>query len=424
MAKNIVICCDGTGNEIGYTMSNVLKLYRIVKKSEGQRVYYNPGVGTIGQQNAWQRFKQKARGVFGLATGYGLDDDVLSAYRFLCEVYEEGDKLWLFGFSRGAYTVRVLSAFIHVIGVLPPDQLNLAGYALSAYKKSSAENQRNEPADAASSIDKGAHSAELEAAWHFSQVAGGKTIRIEFIGVWDTVASVIVPREDTFLPDLQTLRFTRTNSSVKTFRQAIAIDERRRMFRLNWWKEPQKYLPNPFQASSEIPQNIRQVWFAGVHADVGGGYAETESGLSKFPLHWMIEEAHGKGLLINRAMVNHLALGHPRKGSRHIYVAPDAAAQLHDSMTTGWRFLEWLPKQTRWREWTKRISILGWYLPRSEPRLIPEEAVIHRSVLERMQRVSAYQPINLPERYSVEEAPIKAGSAAAGQDGDQENDVN
>ena len=60
------------------------------------------------------------------------------------------------------------------------------------------------------------------------------------------MASVIVPREDTFLPDLQTLRFTRTNSSVKTFRQAIAIDERRRMFRLNWWKEPQKYLPNPF----------------------------------------------------------------------------------------------------------------------------------------------------------------------------------
>ena len=155
-----------------------------------------------------------------------------------------------------------------------------------------------------------------------------------------------------------------------------------------------------------------------------GGYAETESGLSKFPLHWMIEEAHAKGLLINRAMVNHLALRHPRKGSRHVYVAPDAAAQLHDSMTTGWRFLEWLPKQTRWREWTKRISILGWYLPRSEPRLIPEEAVIHRSVLERMQRVSAYQPINLPERYSVEEAPIKGGSAAAGRDGDQENDVN
>jgi uncharacterized protein (DUF2235 family) len=86
--------------------------------------------------------KQDARGVFGLATGYGLDDDVLSAYRFLCEAYEKDDKVWLFGFSRGAYTVRALAAFVHVIGVLPPDQLNLATYAFTAYKKSSADSQR------------------------------------------------------------------------------------------------------------------------------------------------------------------------------------------------------------------------------------------------------------------------------------------
>jgi uncharacterized protein (DUF2235 family) len=112
-------------------VSNVLKLYRIVQKTDLQRVYYNPGVGTIGQQNAWQRFKQQARGVFGLATGYGPNDDALSAYRFLCETYEKGDKVWLFGFSRGAYTVRTLAAFVHVIGVLRPDQLNLATYARS-----------------------------------------------------------------------------------------------------------------------------------------------------------------------------------------------------------------------------------------------------------------------------------------------------
>jgi uncharacterized protein (DUF2235 family) len=69
MPKNIVICCDGPGNEIGSTISNALKLYTILQKSDQQRVYYNPGVGTIGQQNAWQRLKQEARGVFGLATG-------------------------------------------------------------------------------------------------------------------------------------------------------------------------------------------------------------------------------------------------------------------------------------------------------------------------------------------------------------------
>jgi uncharacterized protein (DUF2235 family) len=405
--KNIVICCDGTGNEVGETISNVLKLYRIVHKNERQRVYYNPGVGTIGLQNAWQRVKQDAQGVFGLATGYGLDDDVLDAYRFLCTAYEKGDKVWLFGFSRGAYAVRVLAAFVHVIGVLPLDQLNLAGYAFSAYKKSSADSQPRQGTETDVAVS---HSAALEAAWHFGQVAGGDTTRIAFVGVWDTVASIIVPRNDTFLPDLQTLRFTRTNSSVKTFRQAIAIDERRRMFRLNRWTEPQPYRVNPFIASSEIPQDVRQVWFAGVHADIGGGYRETESGLSKFPLLWMIEEAHAQGLLVNRPMVNHLVLGQPRKGGHHSYVRPNATGCLHDSMNAAWRILEWLPKRATWREWPSRRILAGQYLPRAEPRLIPEGAWIHRSVLDRMDRDSSYRPVNLPGNYSVEERPTAYGT--------------
>jgi uncharacterized protein (DUF2235 family) len=407
MPTNIVICCDGTGNEIGSTMSNVLKLYTIVQKTDQQRVYYNPGVGTIGQQNAWQRLKQEARGVFGLATGLGLDDDVLSAYRFLCEAYEKDDKVWLFGFSRGAYTVRALAAFVHVIGVLPPDQLNLATYAFTAYKKSSADSQRTSSKNGGGIPDEAPRSAALEAAWQFSRVAGGDTIRIEFIGVWDTVASVIVPREDNFLPDLQTLRFTRTNSSVRTFRQAISIDERRRMFRLNRWIEPQNYVPNPFVPSSAVPQDIRQVWFAGVHADVGGGYPEDESGLSKFPLHWMIEQAESKGLLIKRGLVNRLVLGKTRGGSKYTYVAPDAGAKLHVSMTTGWKILEYLPKKAKWREWAERRAVLGWYLPLAEPRVIPEGALIHRSVLDRMDRDQGYRPINLPGAHVVEEMPAE-----------------
>ena len=116
MPKNIVICCDGTGNEINTTISNVLKLYRVLEKDEGQRVYYRPGVGTIGLQSTWQRLKQETYGVLGLATGAGLDEDTLAVYRFLCETWQDGDRVWLFGFSRGAYTVRVLAAFIQVIG--------------------------------------------------------------------------------------------------------------------------------------------------------------------------------------------------------------------------------------------------------------------------------------------------------------------
>src|SRR5260370_15047992 len=144
MPKNIVICCDGTGNEIKSTLSNVLKLYRVLEKDENQRVYYHPGVGTIGLQSTWGRFKQQVRGVFGLATGDGLDEDTLGAYRFLCETYESGDRVWLFGFSRGAYTQRVLAAFGHVIGLVRPVQSNLAGSALSAHHNATASNPRAE----------------------------------------------------------------------------------------------------------------------------------------------------------------------------------------------------------------------------------------------------------------------------------------
>ena len=397
MPKDIVICCDGTGNEIGVTISNVLKLYRILEKSEQQRVYYHAGVGTIGLQNPWGRFKQKARGVRGLATGAGLDEDTLAAYRFLCQTYEKDDRVWLFGFSRGAYTARVLAAFIHVMGLLPPDQIDLAGSAFSTYKKASSDSQNS---------DGTTNNSGLEEAWHFRQIAGGRLIEIEFIGVWDTVASVIVPRQDNFLFDLQTLRFTRTNNSVKRFRQAMSIDERRRMFRLNHWTDPQEYRSNPFDTSTAVGQDIRQVWFAGVHADVGGGYPEAQSGLSKYPLLWMVAQALAAGLRMDRTLINHLGWGQPRPGSNHIYVAPDATAQLHVSLTAAWEPLEWIPKQAKWKESPQRTAYFGWYLPRGEPRLIPEGAILHRSVLERHDRVPTYRPINLPTNYTIENTQL------------------
>src|SRR4051794_21531995 len=117
MPKNIVICCDGTGNQINSQLSNVLKLYRVLQKTDDQLVYYSPGVGAVGNYDEWQQLKQDAKEVLGLATGYGLDENVLDAYRFLCTHYQPGDAIWLFGFSRGAYTVRVLAALVYVIGL-------------------------------------------------------------------------------------------------------------------------------------------------------------------------------------------------------------------------------------------------------------------------------------------------------------------
>jgi uncharacterized protein (DUF2235 family) len=123
---------------------------------------------------------------------------------------------------------------------------------------------------------------------------------------------VLVPRKDRFyIPSFLTLPYTRTNPSVRIFRHAMAIDEQRRMFRLNRWTDPQEYVPNPFaKPDPPLQQEIKQVWFSGVHADIGGGDPEAESALSKFPLDWMIAEAVEAGLHVHTAMRNHLVLGH------------------------------------------------------------------------------------------------------------------
>src|SRR4051794_15308338 len=135
VAKNIVICCDGTGNQIDANLSNVLKLFRVIRKDADQCVYYDPGVGTISSSDPWSRLKSNALGVWGLLTGYGLDDNILGAYQFLLERYVKDDRVFLFGFSRGAYTIRVLAGFLHLVGLLEPAQKNLCGYALTAYKR-------------------------------------------------------------------------------------------------------------------------------------------------------------------------------------------------------------------------------------------------------------------------------------------------
>jgi uncharacterized protein (DUF2235 family) len=417
MAKNIVICCDGTGNQVEGNLSNVLKLFRILRKNGEQRVYYGPGIGTLGNDDPWTLFKQNAKAVFGLATGYGLDDEIIEAYKFLVGHYEDGDDIFLFGFSRGAYTVRALAGFIYMVGLLPPDQANIADYGLVSYKRSSEKN-------------------DLHLAWDFGSITGGRAITIKFIGVWDTVASMIVPRRDRLYPTLQTLPYTRQNKSVKIFRQAMAIDERRRMFRLNHWIDPQSYVANPFDTTvPHLPQDIKQVWFAGVHADVGGGYPESQSGLSKFPLCWLIDEAVQHGLKINAGLKDHLVLGKPYRHATKTYVAPNAAGTLHDSITWAWRLIEWIPKRVKYEEWTGRPKFDGFYIPCGEPRLIdnpaspstaanpgqsatpqnPPPPRIHQSVLDRKTLRPDYKPINFPKDYVIEFWPYPPITGAPDQ---------
>ena len=426
--RNIVICCDGTGNEISENISNVLKLYRCLRKTEKttprQLVFYDPGVGTLARPDPWHRLKQDFSAIMGLATGYGLDDKVLASYLFLVRHYQEGDQIYLFGFSRGAYTVRVLAGLIHKIGLIAPEQANLAGSGLISYKQFSSDGQHDEKRsprlalkallDAGSDEDGPLPASKDDQAAQFARILSTRWPTVRFVGVWDTVASVIVPRPDRlYWPSLEELAFTLQNPSVQTFRQAISIDERRSMFRLKKWDAPQTFMHNRFsKTNNEAPQDILQVWFAGVHSDIGGGYPEKQSGLSKYPLLWMIDEAVKCGLEVDTRTVNTLAWGRQRKNSPFSYVAPDAAGQLHQSLHGAWWILEFVPKPAKYREWPERKTHLGCYIPDAEPRLIPEDALIHQSVVARMEAVKDYRPVNLPARYQTFPMPQPPETAA------------
>lgn len=380
MSRKLIVCCDGTGNEIKENQSNVLKFYRLIKKDSSQLAYYDPGVGTISDSSPWARFKNKAKGVFGLATGYGLDKNVIEAYRFIAVNYQEGDDIYLFGFSRGAYTVRVLAGFINMVGLLNPNNENLFSYAFTAYKQASSKNN-------------------FKIAWRFQKVLEARFVTIRFMGCWDTVSSVIVPRPDRwYIPSLEKLPYTITNPCVQAFRHAMAIDERRRMFRLLQWSNPQKFKRNPFEPNeSARDQDIKQVWFSGVHSDVGGGYPEIQSGAAKFPLKWMVDEAAEHNLLFKPRMISRLVEGNISENDSVYYAKPDENAGLHDSMNPAWKIIEYLPRLDKLKEWKSRKSYLGYYLPQAEPRPLGDNPDIHPSVYKRKiySDNKPYKPANL-----------------------------
>jgi uncharacterized protein (DUF2235 family) len=390
MTKKLIVCCDGTNNEIKENQSNVLKFYRLIKKDwtdkellaidkdvlstlEPQLAFYDAGVGTISNSSGWSRLKSKSKSVFGLATGLGLDQNVLDAYRFLVLNYVKGDKICLFGFSRGAYTARVLAGFIHMIGLMKPEQVHLANYALTAYKQANDDNDDS-------------------IAYRFNEVLDTYRPSIEFMGCWDTVGSVIVPRADRmYLPSLEELPHVNDNTSVKCFRHAMAIDEQRTMFKVSLWKEGQIYKFLPFLSDEQGgKQDVKQTWFAGVHSDIGGGYREEDSGLAKITLKWMVDEARESGIQFRETMVKRLVEGkNPAKATR-TYCEPDPLAKMHNSMGPAWKVIEFIPKFGRRSGADKKT----WHLPRSERRYISEHSNIHESVKVRQDNLD-YDPSNL-----------------------------
>jgi uncharacterized protein (DUF2235 family) len=131
MPKNIVVCCDGTANEFAQDRTNVIKLSYTLQHASGQQiVYYHPGLGTMEPADALTPFAQKTTRLLGQAIGYGLESDVRDAYVFLMNNFEPGDRVFLFGFSRGAYTVRALASLLHMYGLISSGNEPLVPYAI------------------------------------------------------------------------------------------------------------------------------------------------------------------------------------------------------------------------------------------------------------------------------------------------------
>ena len=402
MAKNIVILLDGTSNQISGDRTNVLRLYGSLERSRRQLVFYQPGVGTFGLNGWWQRWKSKTRIVLGLATGAGISDNVMEAYRFLVENHEFGDRIYVFGFSRGAYTARLLAGFIRIFGLVQPEQLQLMRFAWRAYARLGQPGTRD-------------FSAEIG---HFQKVLGGWGVRIEFLGLWDTVASVFDAKAG--FPWLTTTQkaYTNENDRVKIVRHAVAIDERRTYFQPSLWEPGQRY---EFWSGDDrrfvtIAQDFEEVWFAGCHGDVGGGYPDGRSGLAKIPLEWLYREAVAAGVEGDEAVFELLTHGGKAESgaavtagqardeaerSRKRYGAPDPLADINNSMNFGWGFVEFLPRKVPKTSFLRQLQIGRIYWPVFDYRRVPEGAKLHEAVIERLSKRKDYRPPNLPKRYEV-----------------------
>jgi uncharacterized protein (DUF2235 family) len=366
--KNIVICCDGTNNQLHGDLTNVVRLYEIALKDEEQVAFYDPGVGTMPDPLEKSRLRKAWSLVKGLAFGAGLDDNVMEAYRYLMGVYEDGDRIFLFGFSRGAFCVRVLAGMLHAVGLLHSGAENLLPYIWKAYRRI-----RSLPPDASEAERNAADDLEAELA--LLRRSFSRRCPIAFLGPWDTVGSVGLYNWN------QSFAYTFENSSVQIVRHAVSLDERRAAFRSNVFKADDSLLANG-------RPRVMNVWFPGVHSDIGGGYPWPESsGLAMLAFQWMVREAVEAGLRIDEAKYQALLAKCP----------PDAAGPIHDSLQGGWWIIEYLP--ARRYDWQQEKTVWRWQ-PNKPRTMLPKQLpYVHQSVLDHMAATSNYRPESLPPNH-------------------------
>jgi uncharacterized protein (DUF2235 family) len=365
MPKNIVVCCEGTAGEYGLRKSNVVRLYAALSRdTHTQLAFYDPGVGTLTGPPRISAPLGLLQAGLGLAFGRGLMTNVRDAYRYLMQTYRTGDRIFLFGFSRGAYAVRALAGVLHKCGLLEPHNDNLLPYVMKIYE----------------------HTRTGRVSNGFRKTFAQK-VRVHFLGVWDTVSSI------GWIYNPVTLPYTAENPSIDVVRHAVSIHERRCFYRQNLWT------PAP-------GQDVREVWFAGNHRDVGGSYPDHESGLSQLCLKWMLAEASQHGLLLDEKSLTKLLPSQPPRRPDDPSV-PDAGGPIHDSLQSPyWWIPELVPRLYRdprdgFRR-KLRVPLGAW-------RHIPEDVRIHASVFQRAGKAAQ----NLPRRYAIEPADDSAPVATS-----------
>lgn len=325
MPKRLIVCCDGTWNDPEDKTNIAWLSENIVDDGTDQLVFYDTGVGT-----KW--YDEKAGGIVGA----GLSRNVRQAYRFIRTHYQPGDEVYAFGFSRGAFTARSLCGFIGLVGYLEDEDDVTDAYRFYRI---------NEPDEVPNLFER------------LFQPKSTGPIPIKLIGVFDTVGSLGLPLEisdDATQPEDDSLRErikstglkaldwlgdrlrrpitrfhdTTLGSSVEHAYHALALDEARAMFAPTLWTAApgQALTLRPDRQEGQVTQKVEQVWFAGSHSDVGGGYQD-EPRLADVPLLWMVEKAASAGLRFKES-----ALEAVRQRA-------DTLAPQHDSMSGFWRTL-------------------------------------------------------------------------------------
>jgi uncharacterized protein (DUF2235 family) len=331
MAKKIIICADGTWNSshgIGSFANdtNVRKLYCALAERPDQMRYYDSGVGTDGTP---------IDHIAGGAMGDGLFQKVQDGYEFLAYVWDPGDEIYIFGFSRGAYTARSLGGMIAGFGVPNKNFDNMT------VQKIFAAYRQTDPALRAKM------KTDLDTEYALSEA------HIRMIGVWDTVGSLGVPGLlfSTFNQSKYGFLDTELHPCVQNAYHAVCIDERRGQFLPTLWT-------NKDGSPRSNDEQVQQVWFSGVHCDIGGGYDECQ--LSEIALSWMVKNAIKCGLVFTEEATE-----------KYLKVDEKAAVGVaHD-------------------EW----KVVPWGFP--EPRVIPANAVLANTVQMRLESGLGYRPENL-----------------------------